>query len=446
MNHLRSIKRPVNEASAFFIPRTRLSRRSFLRATGVTLALPLLEAMCPAFGAMPAGRGAAAVKPRRMVNICTALGLHAPFLFPQRAGRDYLATPYLEPLAGFRDQFTLCSGLSHPGVDGGHASEASFLTAAPHPHHGSFVNGISLDQFAAEHMGSETRFPYLALGTSEYSLSWTRSGVRLPAESSPSRLFARLFLNGTAEEVERQVQRVKEGRTILDNVREQVRHLERELGKRDQAKLDQYFAAVRELEQRLVRGEEWARTPKPRVSVPPLRDITDTADLAGRTRLMYDLIHLALQTDSTRLITLHIAGTFQVPPIPGVSIDWHNLSHHGKDPRRIEELKRIELLEMKLFASLLAKLQGTSEAEGTLLDRTMVLFGSNLGNASSHDTKNLPVILAGGGFQHGQYLAFNAENNAPLCNLYVSMLQRLDVEVNAFATGNRTLSGLSPLG
>jgi hypothetical protein len=159
---------------------------------------------------------------------------------------------------------------------------------------------------------------------------------------------------------------------------------------------------------------------------------------------MYDLIHLALQTDSTRLITLHIAGTFKVPPIPGVTIDWHNLSHHGKDPKRIEELRLVELEEMKLLASLLAKLQQTPEQGGTLLDRTMVLFGSNLGNASSHDTKNLPIILAGGGFRHGQYLAFNPENNAPLCSLYVSMLQRLGVEVGTFATGKKTVDGLAP--
>ena len=202
MKDFRSSNRSANQAAAFFIPKARLSRRSFLRATGVTLALPLLEAMYPAFAATPAGRGAAPVKPRRLVSICTALGLHAPFLFPEQTGRDYALTPYLEPLASLREQLTICSGLSHPGVDGGHASEASFLTAAPHPHHGSFVNGISLDQFAAERVGSATRFPYLALGTSEYSLSWTRNGAHIPAESSPSRLFARLFLNGTAAEVE----------------------------------------------------------------------------------------------------------------------------------------------------------------------------------------------------------------------------------------------------
>jgi hypothetical protein len=291
-------------------------------------------------------------------------------------------------------------------------------------------------------VGSETRFPYLALGTTECSLSWTRNGLHIPAMSSPSRLFAQLFLDGTADEVQRQVQRVKEGETILDTVRDETRRLERGLGRRDQEKLDQYFTVVRELEQRLVRREQWARQPKPRVSYPPPADVVEEADVVRKTRLMYDMIHLALQTDSTRLVTLHLAGMFLAPPIPGVTADWHNLSHHGKDPKRIEQLKLIELQEMMLLASLLGKLEQTPEQGGTLLDHTMVLFGSNLGNAANHDTKNLPVILAGGAFRHGQHLRSHSENNAPLGNLYVSMLQNLGVETSTFGSGKQTLNGL----
>jgi hypothetical protein len=419
--------------------RLALTRRTFLRGTSVALALPLLDAMNRSLVLASAGRGEA---PRRMVAICTGLGIHTPYLFPETAGRDYAATPYLEVLSGHRDQFTVFSGLSHPEVDGGHSSELSFLTAAPHPGGGGFRNTISLDQHVAERMGSTTRFASLTLSTGQHSHSWTRSGIRVPADVLPSKVFARLFLDGSPEEVRGQVRRLADGQSIMDTVQDQARAIERRLGHRDRAKLDEYFTSVRELEIRLAKGQEWARTPKPKVNVPPPRDIANHADLVGRTRLMYDLIHLALQTDSTRLVTLGITGLSVVPPIEGVSLDWHNLSHHGKDPSKLEQLAIIEKAELKLLGDLLAKLRATSEGDATLLDRTMVLFGSNLGNASSHDTKNMPVLLAGGGFKHGQHLAFEAQNHPPLANLFVSMLQRLGLEDQTFASGTGTLAGL----
>jgi hypothetical protein len=229
----------------------------------------------------------------------------------------------------------------------------------------------------------------------------------------------------------------------MDLVGEQAKQMQRDVGTNDRQKLDEYFTSVRELEQRLVRGQEWARKPKPKVNVPPPKDITDNADLAGHIRLMFDLIHLAIKTDSTRVITLMLSGVGGVvPKIPGVADDWHNLSHHGQDPRKIEHLKLIELAEFQGLRDFLLKLHTTQEEDQTLLDRTMVLFGSHLGNASSHDTRNLPVVLAGGGFRHGQHLAFDRQNNTPLCNVYVSMLQRMGVEMNSFGTSTSTVSGL----
>ena len=172
------------------------------------------------------------------------------------------------------------------------------------------------------------------------------------------------------------------------------------------------------------------------------KDITDRADIIGCTRLMYDLIHLALQTDSTRIITLSIQGSGLVPPIEGVTEGYHSLSHHGKDPKKLEQLKAVEMAEFVALGEFLTKLKGTTEEGSNLLDRTMVYYGSNLGNASSHDNKNMPTFLAGGGFRHGQHLAFDQQNNTPLCNLYVSMLQRLGIEADAFASGRTTLKGL----
>jgi hypothetical protein len=419
-----------------------LHRRTFLRGTGVALALPVLDVMSP----QRAGAAAHRDSQRRMVAICTSLGMHTPNLYPQQTGRDYASTPYLDAISDFRDDFTIFSGLSHPDVDGGHSSGASFLTAAAHPGSSSFKNTISLDQFAAERLDSDTRFAYLSLSTRGDGLSWTRGGVRIPADNRASLLFAKLFLQGSKDELDQQVRRLKEGQSIMDLVGDQAKTLERNLGKSDREKLGEYFASVRDLEARLVRAEEWSKKPKPKVDYRPPSDIEDKADFVGRLKLMFDLAHLALETDSTRLITLAISGTNLVPPIDGISADWHNLSHHGKDPEKLAQLKIIEMEKMRLLNEFLTKLKGTQEQDETLLDRTMVLFGSNLGNASNHATRDLPIILAGGGFQHGQHLAFDPKNHPPLCNLYVSMLQRLGLEIDSFASGTTTIAGLQQRG
>lgn len=377
-----------------------------------------------------------------MVTLSSYLGFHTPYLYPTESGSDYSITPYLEPLKELRHKFTVMSGLSHPDVDGGHSSERSFLTAAPHPGSSSFRNTISLDQFAAEQVDSGTRYRFLALNSGGGSMSWTRGGVQIPAESRPSRLFAKLFLEGTVEEVAQQVRRLQEGQSIMDLVRGQARKLEQKIGGRDREKLDEYFTSVRDLERRLHQAEEWTNRPKPKVDYKQPQDVEDKADLVGRQALMYDLVHLALQTDSTRLITFSLSGTNLVPPIPGVTADWHNLSHHGRDPDKLTQLRTIELSELELFAEFLTKLHNTEEEGESLLDRTMVLLGSNLGNASSHDTRNMPIVLAGGGFKHGQHLAFDPQDHPPLCNVYLSMLQEFGVEADAFASSTGTINGL----
>ena len=419
------------------------SRRTFLRGAGVTLALPLLEAMTPLRAQ------AAAQSPRRMVCINTTLGLHTPNLFPSAAGKDYELTPYLEPLAEFRRDFTVFSGLSHPEVDGGHPAELCYLTSAPHPRADNFKNSISLDQYAIEKLVPDTRFGSLTLASSSSrGLSFTRSGVPIPADERPSRVFKNMFVDGTANEVNAQVQRLKQGQSIMDTVLGEAKDFQRGLGKPDREKLDEYFTSVREVEVRMVKAQDWARRPKPKVDAKPPVDIASSVEVPARVRLMVDLMHLALQTDSTRFITFALNGLNAVPVIAGVTQDWHNLSHHGQDPAKLEELKVVELQQMKLFGELLAKLKGTQEQGGNLLDRTIVMFGSNLGNASSHDNKNLPVIVAGGGFRHGQHLAFDPKKNPPLSNLYVQFLRRLGADVNTFgsSSGSGTIPGFELAG
>jgi hypothetical protein len=238
------------------------------------------------------------------------------------------------------------------------------------------------------------------------------------------------------------VSRLENGRSILDDVRDQANLLRTDLGAADRDKLDEYLTSVRQLERRLVKDEEWCKRPKPKVDVPPPQDIPNAADLIGRTRLLFDLTHLALQTDSTRLVTIMLAGSTYAPPIPGVSLGHHDLSHHGKDPGKLEQLKIVEVETIKTVRDFLSKLQESKEDGGCLLDSTTVFLGSNLGDASSHSVKNLPVLLAGGGFRHGQHLAFDPQDPPPLCNLYVSMLQRLGIETDKFGTSTGTLSGL----
>jgi hypothetical protein len=419
-----------------------ITRRSFIRATGISLALPWLDVFAEDSKATSA---TAKQPPRRMVCICAPLGLHPDNFFPEKTGKDYVPSPYLQILEGFREQFTVISGLEHAGMSSGfaHQASASFLTGVPGAGRPGFRNGISLDQFAADHIGTQTRFPSLALsGEGAGGLSWTRTGALIPADTSPSKVFARLFLDGSAEEIEGQMRQLGDGQSILDDVRDQAKSLRSELGNEDRDKLDEYLTSLRELEQRMVNDESWAKKPKPKVNVAPPKDILNVADLIGRTRLLFDLTHLALQTDSTRLITIMLAGSTNPPPIPGVTLGHHDLSHHGKDPGKLEQLKIVEVETMKTVRDLLAKLQQSQEDAASLLDRTTVFLGSNLGDGSSHSTRNLPVLLAGGGFRHGQHLRVDPQTQPPLCNLYVSMLQRMGIETDKFGPSSGTLTGL----
>lgn len=415
------------------------SRRQLLRAAGVSLALPCLDAFRPA-----SAENTEETARRRMVCICAPLGFYPANFFPEQPGPEYQPTTYLDLLQDFRPDITVISGLAHAGTSPGfaHQATASFLTGAEGAGRPGFRNSISLDQFAAQHIGGETRFPSLNLSGDGLGLSWTRTGAQIPADNSPSRVFTRLFLDGNASEVQSQLRRLEDGRSILDDVRDQATTLRDRLGGEDRNRLDEYLTSVRELEQRMARDEVWCRTPKPKVNVEPPTDISNTADLLGRARLMFDLTHLALQTDSTRLVTIMLAGSTHVPPIPGVSLGHHDLSHHGKDPGKLDQLKIIEIETIRTVNEFLTKLKQSREDASDLLERTSVFLGSNLGDASSHSVRNLPVLLAGGGFRHGQHLAFDPQNPPPLCNLYVSMLQRLGIEADQFSNSTGTLTGL----
>jgi hypothetical protein len=423
------------------------SRRRFLQGVGVAMSLPFLEAMQPMSARAASSSAAANAKPRRMLGICNNLGLRPDLFFPAGTGRDYVASPYLKLLEAHRNDFTVMSGVSHPNVDGGHPSDISFLTAAPHPASSSFRNSISLDQYIAERIGTLTRFPSLTLAVNgaARSLSWTGTGVAIPPEERAADVFNQLFLQGTPEQVEAQIQRLDTGRSILDAVADQSKALQRDVGARDRSRLEQYFTSVRDLEHRLQESREWERKPKPVVGVAAPAEIPGPAQYMDKVKVMYDLARLAFETDSTRAITLMLNSVATpVVTIPGETItdSYHNLSHHGKAEEKLAQLKVLDEWHMKLLNDLFSELKAVREGEESLLDRTMILYGSNLGDANAHSTTNLPTLFAGGGFRHGQHLAFDLSQNYPLPNLFVSMLQRMGLEEGKFASSTGAMRGL----
>ncbi len=361
------------------------------------------------------------------------MGILPQFFFPEQSGRDYTLTPYLEKLAAHRGDFTVFSGTSLPGVTGAHAAEKCFLTGTPHPERGGFRNGVSLDQYAAELIGNRTRYPSLILANSNEgsTLSYTRSGAPIPSEKSPKRLFQKLFVQGSPKEVAANVEALQQGRSLLDFVGDQSRRLNRSLSSSDQQRMEQYFTSVRELERRLAASQEWETRPKPVVTAKAPEDIDDPRAFVQRTRLFFDVMKLALETDSTRLISFFIDTTV-----------IHNITHHGNRPEVLAELRGHEEGQFDALGGFFKLLSETKEEGVSLLDRTMLLYGTCMGSANSHSNVNLPVLLAGGGFKHGQHLAFDPQNNYPLSNLYVSMLQRLGIETDEFSTGKGTFRGL----
>jgi hypothetical protein len=382
--------------------------------------------------------------PRRLVAIHVPLGMMPQFFFPKTGAA---ASPYLDLLQPQRHLITSFAGLSHPGVDGNHHAGQCFLTGAPHPGQPTFRNSISLDQFAAERIGLENRFPSLSLSVKNGdhygdSLSVSRSGVGIPSLTSPNRLYRNLFIAGTPEEKAATLRKIEAGGSVLDLVLDKAAHLEKSVAPEDRARLDQYFQSVRELEGRLHRSVAWENRPKPAVDYPEPKDISDANEVINKSKLMFDLVRLALQTDSTRVVTLSLSTFSIVPHVPGVKNETHGLTHHGNEPEKVTELRNIEEAQIKAFGEFIQQLSETPDGEQSLLNHTQLLYGSCLGDANSHSNQNLPILLAGGGFKHGQHLTFDSTNNTPLANLFVTVLQRLGIEADKFASSSGTLKGL----
>lgn len=424
--------------------KTQLDRRAFLRGTGVAMALPFLEAMRPAARAFPSSSPISS-SPMRMVCVGNPLGMVPDAFFPTKTGADYELPPLLQPVAEHRADFTVFSHLDHD-VAGGHGGVHAYLSGLKDNDATDWPErNISMDQRAAEHVGAQTRFPSLVVSAGRTSagneiackMSWTRNGVNVPPVDRASELFRALFLADDATSIRTKARAYDENASILDAIGTQAKLFERRLGKTDREKLDEYLTSVREVERKLGMSKSWLDKPKPRVdmSAPNDNGFIDTLPV------MYDLIALALQTDSTRVAALGIPGTIDTEDL-GLRGGYHGFSHHGKSETLRRGLLVIEKFQTAQFARFLSKLKTMKESDGApMLDRTMVLFGSGMGNGSSHSNKNLPILLAGGGFKHGEHKAYPTERHrrVPLANLYTTMLQRFGVETEKFNTASGTL-------
>lgn len=443
------------------LTRPLLSRRHALRGLGVMLTLPLLDAMRPRLLGAPSQFKAVSrsIKAQpRMVCCYVPNGVNILEWVPGTSGRDYALSPTLETLKDHRADFTVLSGLGHPASEGGHSGADTWLTGADLKAvpGADYSNSISADQVVAEQHGRQTRFPSLQLsdgsGTGSaghsHTLSFDRSGTPIPAENSPRRLFERLFVPDSSADRQATLQRYAERRSILDNILNEASALHRQLGREDQRKLDEYLTSVRETEQRVRRMEAWVDVPRPQVESRDLQLNSQPHNAHDRPMwidVMMELSYLTFVTDTSRVITFEWsreAGGFG-----GGGENHHELSHHGGDADMLKKLAQIDRFHLSRLGRFLDLLKSTGEEGGTMLDRTLVLFGSgmNSGAGGEHSPKNLPTLVAGGhrlGLKHGQHLAFNPDQHPPLANVLLTLVQAMGVEADAFRDSTGTVTGL----
>ena len=421
--------------------RSPIPRRTFLRAGAISLALPFLNGMLPR--ALGAAQPDTTTGPNRLILVARNLGLHAPFLFPETPGLNYESTRYLNLLEEHRGSFTLFSGVSHIGYND-HKSEPGLFTGVrwdkikdpTREHH----NTISLDQYAAEKIGGSTRYRNLVIGSPvQWHLSWTENGVPVPTEKRPTETFKQLFINGSANDVAQEIHRLHEGKSILDGFVAESKAMAKRLGSEDKSRIDLMFTSVREAEQNLHRAESWTNTSKPKVEYSVPDKDPDFAAINERETLWYDLARLAFQTDSTRVILLTLGDAGRAN-LEGLSMGHHDASHHGKDEKKIDQLAMIEEAELRQFNRFLTTMKKAKEGTSSLFDQTTILNASNLSNASAHTCQNLPILLAGGGYKHQGHVLHDRENNKPVSNLYVRMLQELGIETQSFGASTGVLS------
>lgn len=439
-----------------------LSRRAVLRGVGATLSLPWLEAMGP-MNAWAENAKPSSAAPNRMAFLYVPNGIHMPDWTPKEVGARFTLPPTLEPLSAVQSKLLVLSGLTsdnardHGDGAGGHARAlAAYLTGA-HPYKTDGVNlrnGASVDQVAASRMGFRTRFSSLELGCepgamagncdSGYScvysstMAWRSPTQPLPKEVNPKLVFDRLF--GAANDPAR-AQRDSLRASILDYVRSDSKSLVGRLSANDRRKLDEYFTSIREIERRIERSAKFPPVTRPNYSAPP----GIPAHYEEHVRLMCDLLVLAFQTDSTRVATFVLSNEGSNPSYAFINVPegHHDLSHHGGDPVKQGKLRQINTFHIRQLAYLLGRLDSIQEGDGTLLDHSMIAYGSGIHDGNLHNSEDLPTLLAGRGcgtLSPGRHLDYVAET--PLSNLWLSLLNRMDITVEKLGDSRGALPDL----
>ena len=382
------------------------------------------------------------VDPRRFVAVGNLLGFQQKHFFPAAAEAGFADKTLLKPLSANHDQICVYRGFDH-GLRGGHFAVHTFLSGVLHHESKNRPDGnVTLDQFLADEIGGQTRFPSLTVGSEGgihggCQLSWTRSGVRVPPITGPAELFQKLFVTETSEQRAKKVRATSLQASILDSVLEEAGSLANRVNQEDKNKLDEYFSSIRDVEKKIKVRKRWADQPKPDAPFERPANTNTVDDLP----MLYELIALALQTDSTRIATLEIGGSF-LPQNLGIEKSYHSLSHHGNDEEAIAHLITLETYQLAQFSKFLTRLAAIQEGDQNLLDSTAVLFGSGMGNGSSHTNSDLPILMAGCGYGTGEFkqVPSKGAGKVPLCNLFVDIAQRLGVEKDSFGTSTGTFS------
>ena len=445
------------------ITKKEISRRTVLRGLGVSVALPLLDAMIPALTAF---QKTAAKPVTRFGAVYVPNGIMMRQWTPQAEGSAFEFTPILKPLEPFRERLLVLSGLNSTppakqGAVGVHARASTrFLTDTPpkSTNGADLEAGISMDQIAAKELGKQTQLASLELGieSTESSascdtgfncvytstISWRGATTPLPTEHDPREVFERMFGDATSTDPATRLARIEQERSILDSVSERIGLLAKQVGTADRAKLDEYFEAIRDVERRIQNAEQQSTRELPVVEHP----VGIPPTFEEHAKLMYDLYALAYQCDLTRVITFMIAHEFSGRTYPeiGVPDAHHPVSHHQNDPVRLAKLAKINTYHVSLFAGFLNKLQATPDGDGSLLDHAMIVYGAGMSDSNAHDPKNLPILLAGGGsgqLKSGRHLRFAPDT--PLANLHVTLLDKLGVRVDHLGDSAGELAQLS---
>ena len=420
-------------------------RRLLLQSIAGSLALPALPSLAESEigkrSAVTTTRGAGQ-SAHRFVAVGNLLGFQQKQFFPETAGAAFEETTLLKPLAANREQLTIYRGLDH-GIRGGHFAVHTFLSGVLHHESKYRPDGnVTIDQFIADEVGTQTRFASLTIGSEGgihggCQLSWTKSGVRVPPITGPAELFEKLFVTESPERLAQKVKTNSLHASILDSVHEEAQTLSKRVNHEDKQKLDEYLTSIHDVEKRLGARRRWADQPKPEAPFDQPANTNTVEDLP----LLYELIALALQTDSTRVATLEIGGCF-LPQHLGIDKSYHGLSHHGNDEQAIAHLIALETYQIEQFGKFLSRLAAIQDGDQNLLDSTAVMFGSGIGDANSHKNSDLPIVLAGGGYGSGRFKKVASEglNKVPLCNLFVDIAHHMGVDTSSFGTSTGQFS------